>query len=202
MPAQMQEETTQEERKTTPKGLWISLKKSYDRFLRIRGNPHEIALGFALGLFIGMTPYMGFHMAIAICIAALLKWNKIAAAIGVWISNPLTAPFLYSATFYVGSLFFSVTPAYFMPTELSLKMILEMLKHAPQIFWILTVGGAVLGLPLAVAGYYLALSTILKYREEIQRKLARDRKRKKLRKKPPRKKKEHRFPRSGDRRDD
>ncbi|MDZ7777337.1 MAG: DUF2062 domain-containing protein [Bacteroidales bacterium] len=64
-------------------------KKAYERFLRIRGTPQEIALGFALGLFVGMSPFLGFHMAIAVFLAALFEWNKISAAVGVWILQSL-----------------------------------------------------------------------------------------------------------------
>ena len=42
-----------------------SCKKAYSRFVKIRGNPREIALGFALGLFVGMSPFMGAHTIIA-----------------------------------------------------------------------------------------------------------------------------------------
>ncbi|WP_316348434.1 DUF2062 domain-containing protein [Desulfuromonas acetoxidans] len=36
------------------------------RFLRLRGQPDEIAKGFALGIFIGMTPTLGFQMILAV----------------------------------------------------------------------------------------------------------------------------------------
>lgn len=157
-----------------PDKFLISLKKGYDRFLKIRGNPREIALGFALGLFIGMSPYMGIHMAIAVFFAAVFKWNKFAAATGVWISNPLTAPILYSFTYYTGSKFLAVEKEYCMPKELNLDMLINTLKNAPEIFWILTVGGIILGIPLAIAGYYLSFSAILKYRERIKTALAKE----------------------------
>ncbi|MBN2643849.1 MAG: DUF2062 domain-containing protein [Desulfuromonadaceae bacterium] len=72
------------------------------RFIRLRGEPDEIAKGFALGIFIGMTPTMGFQMAIAVFFAMLLKENKFAAALAVWISNPLTAPFIYGTQYETG----------------------------------------------------------------------------------------------------
>jgi len=131
-------------------------------------------LGFAVGLFVGMTPYMGLHMAIAVFLAALFKWNKIAAAMGAWISNPLTAPFIYAATFYVGNRILSLDNPCCMPNALNLDVILQMVKNAPAIFWILTVGGIVLGVPVALLGYYMALSTILKYREGIRKKLIKE----------------------------
>lgn len=152
-----------------------SLHKAYQRFVKIRGNPREIALGFALGLFVGMTPFMGFHMAIAIFFAALFKWNKIAAAAGGWISNPVTAPFVYAGTYYVGNKVLNIQNACCIPKELNLDVIVQLLKSAPEIFWILTVGGIVVGIPVAVMGYYLALSTILRYREGIRETIIRKR---------------------------
>lgn len=149
-------------------------KKAYERFVKIRGTPREIALGFALGLFVGMTPFMGFHMAIAVFFAALFKWNKIAAATGGWISNPLTAPFVYAGTYYVGNKVLNIQNACCIPKELSLDVIVQLIKNAPEIFWILTVGGIVAGVPVAVLGYYLALSLILRYREGIREKILRE----------------------------
>ncbi|MDD3802456.1 MAG: DUF2062 domain-containing protein [Desulfuromonas sp.] len=72
------------------------------RFVRLRGQPDEIARGFALGIFIGMTPTLGVQMLLALLLALLLCQNKLAAALGVWISNPLTAPFLYLAQYETG----------------------------------------------------------------------------------------------------
>ena len=37
--------------------FYTTLKKAYERLLKIRGEPREIALGFALGIFIGMSPF-------------------------------------------------------------------------------------------------------------------------------------------------
>lgn len=65
--------------------------KIYERSIKIRGNPREIALGFALGVGIGFSPIMGFQMVLAVLAAAMLKWNKIAAVAGVQVTNPLTA---------------------------------------------------------------------------------------------------------------
>lgn len=168
--------------------LVASLRQTYDRFLRIRGNPREIAGGFALGLFVGMSPYLGLHMAIAVLMAACFKWNKIAAATGVWISNPLTAPFLYGATYVAGARFLGLKKGVMAPLPRNLEELPALFGQAPEFFWILTVGGVILGLPLAAAGYYLAYSAIAKYREELRRKLALKRKtRRRVRRTRPRK---------------
>jgi len=147
------------------------IKKAYYRFLKIRGNPREIALGFALGIMVGMTPFMGLHMAIAVPLAALFKWNKFSAALAVWISNPLTAPVVYGIAYYIGAKVLFVENGYQLPNHFNLDALLYTLRSAPEIIGILLVGGLVVGLPLAVAGYFFALKTIVEYRESIQRKL-------------------------------
>ena len=151
---------------------WLApIKKAYFRFLKIRGNPREIALGFALGIFVGMTPFMGLHTAIAVPLAALLKWNKFSAALAVWVSNPLTAPVVYGATYFVGAKVLFIQNGYKLPTAFNLDALVYTLRSAPEIIGILLVGGVVVGLPLAVISYYFAIKAIVEYRESIQRKL-------------------------------
>ncbi len=149
------------------------LKSLYQRLIRIRGKPTEIARGFALGVFVGMSPFIGFHTALAIFIASLLKWNKIASAIGVWISNPATAPILYSLTYYVGTRLLGKSGTLSFPLGIDVPAFLTTLAGVPEILWSMVLGGVVLGLPLALAAYYFVLSAVRKYQEEIREKLIR-----------------------------
>ena len=165
-----------------------SLKKGYRRFLKIRGRPNEIALGLALGLFVGMTPSMGFHTAIAVFFAALFKWNKISSAIGVWVTNPLTAPVIYPVNYFIGAKLIGLQKDYFVFKANGFATIYKMMLKAPEIFWALIIGGIVLGLPLAVAGYYFSYSVVQRYQDDIKEKLAKS-KEKLAQKKEIRKKK-------------
>ena len=59
-------------------------------------SPHSVALGSAVGLFIGMTPTLGVQMVLAVVAATILKANRAIAVALVWISNPITIlPMLY-----------------------------------------------------------------------------------------------------------
>lgn len=137
--------------------------KAYKRFLAIEGEPHHIALGFALGLFVGMTPTMGFQMAIAIFFAIPLKWNKLSAAAGVWITNPLTAPFIYWFNYVIGKKVFHIQIARECIGDPSTRSFLDLIKETPDILLIMTLGGVLIGLPLAVLGYYVSYSLISRY---------------------------------------
>jgi uncharacterized protein (DUF2062 family) len=72
------------------------------RVLRLSGSPHAIALGVAIGVAVSFTPFLGFHILIALPIAYLLGGNLVASALGTAFFNPLTAPFIVTASFRVG----------------------------------------------------------------------------------------------------
>ena len=154
--------------RSRPSGL---LKRVYARFVKLRGCPKEIARGFAVGVFVGFTPTLGAQVLLAVPLAALLKANKLAAVAGVWITNPVTAPFIYGLTYFVGSRLTGVSGrlAAGFAEEMTL---MEIVAQAPHIFWILTVGGIVVGLPMAVASYYAALTAVNRYRDRIRQKVA------------------------------
>lgn len=159
--------------------------------MKIRGNPKEIALGLALGLFVSMSPFMGLHTAIAVCIAAVLKWNKISAAIGVWLSNPFTAPIIYGITWFVGSNITGMKLADNLPETFSIKASLALILKTPTILWTLTIGGIVVGIPLAILAYHVTFGLVKRYQDEVRdklkaRKARRKRRKKKRKKKRPR----------------
>jgi uncharacterized protein len=126
------------------------------RFMRLRGTPDEIAKGLALGVFIGLTPTLGFQMIIAIFLAILLRENKLAAALGVWVTNPLTAPFIYTLEYETGRLLLGMARVRF-PTELSFSTLQAM---GWDVLLPLTVGSLIYGIILTPLTYAVTLRLI------------------------------------------
>lgn len=143
----------------------------YKRFISIKGTPHQIAIGLALGLFIGFTPTMGFQIILAVFIAALLKWNKISAAIGVQITNPITAPAIYGFTYFIGAKLMGLQKVFVWKEAFDSSKIIEMLEKMPQIFTALTIGGILIGIPVAAAGYYICFALVENYQNSLKNKL-------------------------------
>lgn len=143
----------------------------YNRFIRLKGAPRQIALGFALGLFVGMSPFFGLHILIGVVLASLLGWSKIAAAIGVNITNVATAPVIYPITYWIGANLIGFTKHVRWPTELTFSEFWVLLKQSPVIIMDLCVGGIILGLPIAIIGYSLAFNAITLYRERIRKRV-------------------------------
>jgi len=75
----------------------------YLRFIRLRGNPHELALGMSLGIFAGLMPILPFQTALAVLLALAFRGSKITAALGTWISNPANWYFLYYYSYTIGA---------------------------------------------------------------------------------------------------
>jgi uncharacterized protein (DUF2062 family) len=80
-------------------------RRAADWLLRYRGTPHQVALGFAVGLFVALTPTVGIQMALGAFIAHLLKANRALPVALAWISNPLTMGPLYYFNYRIGLLF-------------------------------------------------------------------------------------------------
>ena len=65
-------------------------EKLVARLLTINDTPHAIALGSAIGLFLAMTPTVGVQVILAVAICTVVRANRIAAVVLVFVSNPLT----------------------------------------------------------------------------------------------------------------
>lgn len=156
----------------SPLSISAKIKKAlhqvYDRLIKTRGTPKEIAFGFALGIFIGLTPTMGFQMAIAVFLASLLKCSKIAAAAGVWITNPVTAPIIYAITYLIGAKVMGVRNRNIVTDDINTTAFHKILEKTPDFFWSLTIGGFIIGIPLAIIAYYFCFSAVSKYQNQIK----------------------------------
>ena len=126
--------------------------QEYIRQLReLRGKPHEISLGMAIGVFIAITPTIPFHTVLAVLLAALLRGSKLAAALGVWLSNPLTIPLFYYGSYQLGR-FVLRLPELSLPPDYS---VLSMVRLSGRVTVAMLHGGVLLGILPAVAAYFL-----------------------------------------------
>lgn len=64
--------------------------------------PHRLALGIAVGMFVTLTPLIGFQMMLSVFLAWLLKANKLVGIPLVWISNPFTIIPIYYPCYLLG----------------------------------------------------------------------------------------------------
>lgn len=137
-------------------GIIRQAKLMLVRFSRLRGLPDEIAKGVALGIFVGMTPTFGIQMGIALALAYLFRQNRLAAVLGVWITNPLTAPVIYAVEYELGRLLLGL-PRFGLPKELSFQAYAELGWNIMAPLW---VGGILGGVLLGALAYFVTLRLI------------------------------------------
>lgn len=137
-------------------GFFRQAKLILVRFVRLRGLPEEIAKGIALGIFIGMTPTFGLQMVIAIFFAYLLRENRLAAIIGVWVTNPLTAPVIYAIEYEVGRILLDI-PRATLPAEFSFGAFKNLGYDILAPLWL---GGVVAGVLCGSLAYFVTLRLV------------------------------------------
>ena len=71
-------------------GLYVA-----HRLKRLPGTPGRIAAGFACGIAMSFTPFVGFHFILAALLALIIRGNFIASAVGTAAGNPWTFPFIW-----------------------------------------------------------------------------------------------------------
>ena len=78
-------------------------RKFIHRLLQINDTPESIALGTAVGLFLAMTPTVGIQMILMIIVGTVIRANRLAGIIMVYISNPFTLIPIYWADYWIGA---------------------------------------------------------------------------------------------------
>lgn len=150
----------------------------YLRFIRLQGDPKEIARGVALGVFIGITPTIPLHTILILLLAIFCRASKIAGLLASYlVSNPITFFFQYYLSWRIGT--------WLTPYELNWEKIheimaiitghssfgetlLEMSKLGWNAIAVMLVGGIVLSIPFAFTSYFLSLFFYNKLREKKQ----------------------------------
>lgn len=65
-------------------------------------SPERVAAAIAIGIGVGLSPFLGFHIWLALGLAFLFRLNKIDAALGQFVGNPWTLPAVYAYGYRLG----------------------------------------------------------------------------------------------------
>lgn len=70
---------------------------------KVKDTPHRIALAFAIGVLMGISPLIGIHYIGAFFLAWIFRLNKLVAFIGASVNNPWTVVPISSFSVWVGA---------------------------------------------------------------------------------------------------
>lgn len=138
------------------------------KLFSLKDNPHAIAGGVAIGMFVGFTPLFGLKTLLALGAAWLLRCNPIAAVISVSLHDVVTPfwPFLLRIEYDIG--YWILSNPHVLPPHLEMHHLRvgEFLKWTTffKVGLPMLLGSLFLSAPAAVVFYFLTLG-ILKLRE-------------------------------------
>lgn len=112
-------------------------------------NRHSVAKAFAVGLFFAFIP-VPFQMVLAAGVAIIVHSNLPLSIALVWLTNPLTMPFIFYACYFVGVKVLAVPEQHF-AFHANWQWIVDSLSTIGPAF---LVGCGVLALTFSFLGYF------------------------------------------------
>lgn len=149
-------------RRTLPERGRRTFRYIYLRLVRVGGDPVHAALGFSLGVFLGVFPTFGLGIPLALLLASLFRWNRVAATVGSLVMNPLTTPFFWSLSGTVGAAIFRADA----------RKVLNSVRNGESFHSLTTAAGIylagnlIVSLVCSTAAYFLALRAVTLYRKK------------------------------------
>ncbi|MFN4245214.1 MAG: DUF2062 domain-containing protein [Brevinematia bacterium] len=81
---------------------WILV--SFKKVIHLRDSTHQIALGFSIGVSVGILPTFGFGALILAFLSIVIRFNLFSAIVGTLINNPLLVPFWLVSSYKIGEI--------------------------------------------------------------------------------------------------
>ncbi len=141
-------------------------KINFSKLIRISDTPHSISLGFSIGVFTSFTPLIGVHIILAILLSWILKANYFSSVVGTFIGTPLTYPFIWFASLYVGNIFIPIEDFNLIDLGESSFYSLEILSNIKPLIPSFLIGGILVGLASAFLSYFFVKKSIIFYRNK------------------------------------
>jgi len=135
------------------------------KILLLDSPPNKIAAAAALGIFVGFSPYIGFHTVLAIGLSFIFNLPLYPLIVGAYITNPLTFIPIYTVCYKFGELITGQTAE--IPINFSSMSLTTVLTTAKTFVVPFFVGAHLLGLILGAITYILAYYLVKKYKDSV-----------------------------------
>ncbi len=115
------------------------------------GTPIRLSLAVGTGLYIGATPFLGFHFLLTVLIGRVFGLNRLLMYAAANISNPFVAPILYATEIQVG--------AWLRTSQMYSPSMLDEIRFGGLAADVL-IGSVVVGLVLALIGMAVTYTVV------------------------------------------
>jgi len=145
-----------------------------DQLLHTHDTPKRTAAAYAIGVFFGFSPPLGFHTVLGMVVAFAFGLNRVAVLLGIYSNLPWILPAYYSLATLLGAMLLRVD----VPPGL-LKDLTESVAAASwgefrslahgltPLLWAYALGSTLGALTLAAVAYRVSLAMILAHRHHL-----------------------------------
>jgi uncharacterized protein (DUF2062 family) len=145
------------------------VRRWLDTLLHVADTPERTAAAFAMGVFFGFSPFLGFHTLLAIIVAFVFDLNRVAALLGVYSNLPwIIAPY-YAVVTMIGAKIIGHAPPEGFKAQLSELFELsvfhgefwhQLITILKPLLWPYAVGSFLGAVAIAAIAYPLALAFV------------------------------------------
>ena len=147
------------------------VRRWLDHLLHTHDTPQRTAVAYAVGVFFGFSPFLGFHTILGLVVAFAFNLNRVAVLLGIYSNLPWILPAYYSLATLLGATILRVEVPPGLLKELSEAVRaaswgeFRSLAHAlTPLFWAYSLGSLIGAIAIAVTAYRVALAMIIAHR--------------------------------------
>ena len=141
----------------------MALHDKLREVIRTNDSPKKIAVSFAVGVFIGMSPMIGLHTALGIGAAWLFRTNRFVTIVAVYVSNPWTVVPIYTFSTWLGMKLLGVDKI-IPPLKWHCLSFSYLFHELSYLFWPFVFGSTLVALLSAAVGYIVVYHAVVKQR--------------------------------------
>jgi len=154
-------------------GLRRLMRYYHHRVGRMPGTPYYIAAGFASGIAVSFTPFIGFHIILGILLAFIVRGSLVSAVVGTLFGNPWTIPFILFVAYKIGIFVIGADMNGLSPIDLTWdNFSLEQL-FSIKLFLPMTIGGMAMAIASWAIVFFPMRDIVKRYQKRRRKRLRR-----------------------------
>jgi hypothetical protein len=151
------------------------VRRWLDQLLHTHDTPQRTAAAYALGVFFGFSPLLGFHTMLGLVLAFALDLNRVAVLLGIYSNLPWILPAYYTIATAIGAAILRVPIKPRLLKELTAALAdgswtdFRRLAHAlTPLAWAYVLGSMLGAIILSLVAYRLSLTMIVAHRRRLK----------------------------------
>jgi uncharacterized protein (DUF2062 family) len=139
------------------------LREKIRRIVGVNEPPHLIAISFAVGVFFGISPLVGFHTILGLAAAWVFRLNKLVVLSGVYVTNPWSIIPIYTFCTWVGTLMLG-TDGIIADLDWNTVTMGSLMNEMRHVLLPFAVGTSAVALVSSTASYFLIRRAVERFR--------------------------------------